>query len=173
MPRSMRKLFIAVLVVQSAHMVEHVVQLYQTYVLHLPSDRALGLLGYIVDFHKTAEWLHLFFNLFLLTALLWLLPDVRASIAGRARRNAFVVLACGVEMWHIIEHMSIAGHLIANGGGCPCPGVLTFAPDVILHFIYNALVLIGIVAVARPILAIRAHPSREAERFALASVGGS
>ncbi|GAC1422116.1 MAG: hypothetical protein NVSMB57_15400 [Actinomycetota bacterium] len=151
MPRSIRRLFIIVLAVQAAHLVEHLVQLYQTYVLHLPVDRALGLLGYLIDFHKGAAWLHLGFNLTLVTSLLWMVPDIRNSIASRPRVNTYLALGCGVEVWHIVEHLSIAGHLIANGH-CPCPGVITFVPDMPLHLAYNIVVFIGMLAVARPII---------------------
>ena len=151
MPRSIRRLFIVLLFVQAAHLVEHFVQMYQTYALHLPPEKALGLLGYVFDYHKSAAWLHLGFNLTLVTSLLWMAPDIRASIATRARVNTYLALACGIEVWHIIEHLSIAGHLIANGH-CPCPGVITFVPDQPLHLAYNLAVFIGIVAVARPII---------------------
>ena len=55
--------FLAVVAaVQGAHMVEHVVQLLQVTVFGVPDDDALGLLGYVVQFNGTEEWLHLGYN---------------------------------------------------------------------------------------------------------------
>ena len=61
--------FVGVVVVQSVHMFEHVLQLIQVTVWNVPDDEALGLLGYALQLQGTEEWLHLFFNLALLTSL--------------------------------------------------------------------------------------------------------
>lgn len=84
--------FAVVVVVQGVHVLEHVIQLLQVHVLGVPEDDALGLLGYVFEFHGTEEWLHLVFNsLFLgsLWVLAWAL--LRGSMArvphGRQRSS--------------------------------------------------------------------------------------
>ena len=61
--------FTAVIAVQGGHMFEHVVQVLQVYVFGVPDDDALGLLGYLLQFNGTEEWLHLGYNTFYLLAL--------------------------------------------------------------------------------------------------------
>lgn len=71
------------------------------------------------------EWLHLAFNVSLLTAVLL--------------------------FWHVIEHLVVTGNMIANGG-CPCPGIFDrFVPETMLHLGYNAIALGGLAAVVRAV----------------------
>ena len=134
----------ALTVVQGAHMVEHVVQLAQVTVLGVADDDALGLLGYVVQFNGTEEWLHLGYNAtFALGLYALILPLWRATPAGLPTW-AFWVFAAGcvwLETWHMIEHgVIIAG--VLEHGGCPCPGIGDAAlgiTDTFLHFGYNAI----------------------------------
>jgi hypothetical protein len=137
--------FVAVVVVQSVHMFEHVLQLIQVTVWHVPDDEALGLLGYVFQLQGTEEWLHLFFNLALLTCLYILLGPIRAanpSIVPRWAYLVFLIGAVGLETWHEVEHLVIISRVLLNHG-CPCPGIGDAAlgvTDTVLHFIYNAVV---------------------------------
>ena len=134
----------ALTVVQGAHMVEHVVQLAQVTVLGVADDDALGLLGYVVQFNGTEEWLHLGYNAtFALGLYALILPLWRAIPAGLPAW-AFWVFAAGcvwLETWHMVEHgVIIAG--VLEHGGCPCPGIGDAAlgvTDTVLHFGYNAI----------------------------------
>jgi hypothetical protein len=58
----------AAVVIQGGHVIEHVVQLIQVLVFGVAEDDALGLLGYVVQFNGTEEWLHLAYNGFYLLA---------------------------------------------------------------------------------------------------------
>jgi hypothetical protein len=137
--------FVGVVVVQSVHMFEHVLQLIQVTVWNVPDAEALGLLGYIFQLQGTEEWLHLFFNLALLTSLWVLLGPVRAanpSIVPRWGFLVYVIGAVGLETWHEVEHLVIISRVLMNHG-CPCPGIGDAAlgvTDTVLHFIYNAVV---------------------------------
>ena len=137
--------FVGVVVVQSVHMFEHVLQLIQVTVWNVPDDEALGLLGYVFQLQGTEEWLHLFFNLALLTSLWILLGPIRAaspSIVPRWAYLVFVIGAVGLETWHEIEHLVIISRVLMNNG-CPCPGIGDAAlgvTDTVLQFIYNAVV---------------------------------
>lgn len=152
-----------VLGVQATHFVEHIIQLFQVYVFRVPEDQALGALGAVFELHGTEEWLHLVFNLALLTALLWFRPFVRHELGVWTRSyRAYLFLGVGVEMWHVIEHLVVTGNMIANGGGCPCPGILDrIVPENILHFGYNIAALTGLAAGVVPILvaAVRHRPA--------------
>jgi hypothetical protein len=143
-----------VLGVQAAHFVEHIIQLIQVYALRIPEARALGALGAVFAFHGTEEWMHLAFNVSLLTALLWFQPFVRHQLGVWSRPyRMYLFLGVSVEMWHVIEHLVVTGNMLANGGGCPCPGILDrIFPETMLHFGYNAAALTGLAAGTIPIL---------------------
>jgi|1186.fasta_scaffold62536_2 hypothetical protein len=155
--------FLAIVVaVQGGHVVEHVIQIVQVYVLGVPEDEALGALGYLLQLNGTEEWLHLGFNSLYLTSLyVLILPLWRITPAGLPMRLFATFLACSVwvETWHMVEHGVIISHVIANGG-CPCPGIGDAAlnlSDTILHFFYNAVAYVGVVAVFLHLLRRRGH----------------
>jgi hypothetical protein len=139
----------AVVAVQGGHVIEHIVQLAQVFLLGVPDADALGLLGYVLQFNGTEEWLHLGYNAFYLVALYALiLPLWRITPAVLPRWGFWFFVAASVwlESWHVIEHGVIIAHVIANGG-CPCPGIGDVAlglSDTILHFGYNAIAYAGI-----------------------------
>ena len=134
-------LFLGVVIVQGIHVVEHVIQLIQVFVLGIPDDKALGLLGYVFQLQGTEEWLHLVFNVTYLTALLLLVAPLRSVVPDVVPRWAFAafVFGVGLESWHNVEHAVIISNVIRNGG-CPCPGIGDVAlgiTDTVLHFFYN------------------------------------
>lgn len=136
---------VGVFAVQSVHMFEHVLQLIQVTAWNVPDDEALGLLGYVFQLQGTEEWLHLFFNLALLSSLWLLVGPIRAaspSIVPVWGCLVYLVGAVGLETWHQVEHLVIIFRVIANDG-CPCPGIGDAAlgvSDTVLHFIYNGVV---------------------------------
>jgi hypothetical protein len=144
--RGWYRFFVIVVAIQSVHMFEHVVQLLQVTVWHVPDDRALGLLGYVLQLQGTEEWLHFFFNLALLTSLWILLGPIRDSSPAVIPRPAYLVYLFGavaLETWHEIEHLVIISRVLRHDG-CPCPGIgdsLLGVTDTILHFAYNGVVL--------------------------------
>jgi hypothetical protein len=140
----------AVVVIQGGHVVEHIVQLLQVTVLGVPDDRALGLLGYVLQFNGTEEWLHLGYNsLYLLSLYALILPlwRVTPAVLPTLAFWFFIAASVWVETWHMVEHGVIISHVIANGG-CPCPGIGDAAlsvSDAVLHFFYNVLAYAGLV----------------------------
>ena len=140
----------AVLAVQGGHVFEHIVQMTQVYVLGVPDDDALGLLGYVLQFNGTEEWLHLGFNSLYLASLYALILPLRRVTPRALPLWSFALFLFGsvwLETWHVIEHGVIIAHVIANGG-CPCPGIGDAAlgvSDTILHFFYNVLAYLGVV----------------------------
>lgn len=144
-------LFAGVVIVQSIHVVEHIIQLAQVYLFGVPEDDALGLLGYVFAIQDTEEWLHLAFNVSFLLALYLLVIPLRALVPRTIPLPAFhvfVVGAVGLESWHVVEHVVIISNVIANDG-CPCPGIGDVAlgiTDTVLHFVYNAVAYIALLA---------------------------
>ena len=140
----------AVVAIQGGHVVEHVIQLFQVFAFGVPEQDALGLLGYVLQFNGTEEWLHLGYNTFYLLALYALiLPLWRITPAVVSTRAFwfFIFASVWIESWHIVEHGVIISRVIANSG-CPCPGIGDVAlglSDTILHFFYNALAYGGVV----------------------------
>ncbi len=151
-----RRLFVfyaAVIAIQGVHLIEHVIQLIQVFVLGVPEDDALGLLGYVFEFQGTEEWLHLGFNSAYLAGLLVILAGLLWSSAARtvvplAALLAFFLFGVWLETWHVVEHLVIIGNVLANDG-CPCPGILDAGlgvGDTVLHFGYNAVAYAGTAA---------------------------
>ena len=140
----------AVVAIQGGHVVEHVVQVLQVFAFGVPEPDALGLLGYVLQFNGTEEWLHLGYNTFYLVALYALILPLRRITPAVVPTWAFwffIVASVWIETWHMVEHGVIISNVIANGG-CPCPGIGDAAlglSDTILHFFYNALAYAGIV----------------------------
>jgi hypothetical protein len=151
--------------VQGGHVFEHIVQVLQVFVFGVPEDEALGLLGYVLQFNGTEEWLHLVFNgvylasLYALIVPLWRVTPVVLPTWAFA---VFLLASVWVETWHMVEHAVIISHVIANGG-CPCPGIGDVAldlSDTILHFFYNAIAYAGVVIVLLFALRDRGHALR-------------
>lgn len=148
-------------------MVEHVIQLVQVYALGVPDDDALGLLGYVFEFHGTEEWLHLAFNLTYLVALYVVLIGVVGLYRlGRLTwwvLALYVCYAVGLETWHMTEHVVIIAGVIRNDG-CPCPGIGDAAlgvSDTQLHFVYNMAAYAGTLVPFRQF--VRATGDRSAQ----------
>ena len=139
----------AVVAIQGGHVVEHIVQLLQVTVFGVPDDRALGLLGYVLQFNGTEEWLHLGYNTVYLLSLYALIAPLRRitpAVLPVLTFWFFIAASVWLESWHMVEHGVIISHVIANGG-CPCPGIGDVAlgvSDTVLHFFYNLLAYAGI-----------------------------
>ena len=114
-----------VVVVQGAHVIEHIVQLLQVTVFGVPEDEALGFLGYLIQFNGTEEWLHLGYNVLYLIALYVLTIPLWRITPGILPVGAFwtyLAASVWIESFHMVEHGVIIRNVIANGG-CPCPGI--------------------------------------------------
>lgn len=144
--------YTVIVVVQGVHVVEHVIQLIQVYVMGVPEAVALGLLGYVFQFQGTEEWLHLAFNSLYLTCLYvvaWGIlrsPSMRAAVP-RLALVTFLFFGVWLESWHVIEHVVIISNVVANNG-CPCPGIVDAQlgiSDTALHFGYNAVAYVATV----------------------------
>jgi hypothetical protein len=142
--------FAGVMLVQGVHVIEHIIQLIQVFILDVPEDDALGLLGYVYQFKGTEEFLHLGFNASYLLALFLLIVPLKRRTPDPVpvwAMATFAVGAVGLESWHMVEHIVIITHVLQNNG-CPCPGIVDAAtgiPDTVLHFFYNAITYAAVV----------------------------
>ena len=142
------RVFVALVLVQGIHVVEHVIQLVQIYLFGVPEDDALGLLGYVFEIQGTEEWLHLGFNAVYLLALYFLLVPLARAVRRGLPLWAFLVFlvgGVGLETWHEVEHIVITSNIVRNGG-CPCPGILDVrlgVGDSVLHFFYNTITYVA------------------------------
>jgi hypothetical protein len=119
-------------VTQSGHFLEHVVQTYQIHVLGLRGAAAPGVFGAL-----DIEWVHFLWNS-------WVLITV-AILVSRFPRNVWLWSLVPMTIWHEVEHMWIMVEFIRSGiagtpgllasGGVIGGGLPLVRPD--LHFLYN------------------------------------
>lgn len=130
------------LAVQSFHMLEHIVQLIQKFVLNISA--AHGLLGASLDF----EPVHFIYNIIYLS----LIAIVWQSFRNTPVRNmkliygllSFVLVS---QSWHFLEHIvKLQQHFV---NGClTCSGILGYyANPILLHFGYNMIVFVPLIIV--------------------------
>jgi hypothetical protein len=87
----------AVVAIQGGHVVEHIVQLLQMTVFGVPDDSALWLLGYVLQFNGTEEWLHLGYNSMYLLSLYALIVSLwRVTPAVLPTRAFWFFIAASV-----------------------------------------------------------------------------
>ena len=129
--------WLALLLGQALHLIEHAVQMAQLHILQLPPSSAHGVVGAL-----DIEWVHLIWNTFVLGATILLLTGARAN-----RWLLALVALAGV---HEIEHVYLTWNYAQGGlsgapglfasGGALAGGLPIARPD--LHFIYNLAELI-------------------------------
>jgi hypothetical protein len=117
---------------QTAHLLEHVAQMFQIHVQHLTGSSAQGIVGQL-----NIEWVHFIWNAFVLVALVVLLPHFRT--------NAWLIAVTPLAAWHFVEHSVMIATYIQTGvpgtpgllssGGLLRGGLPIARPD--LHFLYN------------------------------------
>lgn len=132
-------IFLAALILQGFHMVEHFTQVYQFLVLRMPAFEAHGLL-----FFLDLEWNHFSFNLLYFLLLAYVYTGYkfydRKEFAGRNPIPRYAFLAgFFIQGYHVIEHSARIGQFLQSG--CtPCEGILGwFFNGILLHFTLNSI----------------------------------
>jgi hypothetical protein len=142
-------------VIQSAHMVEHVAQVTQKFILGWP--KAPGLLGSIFDL----EWVHFLYNSSLQVAILAILIFWRRNI--REPLPIVVTAAAVFQGYHTVEHIVKMYQYYALGITVGPKGILGYVfPLIWLHFFFNLITLVLIVGmwrVVRPLWVRRLSPA--------------
>jgi hypothetical protein len=128
------------LVVVLAHWAEHLVQVYQIWVLGRPRPQARGVLGQFFPWLVTSEWLHYGYALVMLVFLVLLRPGFVASA------RAWWTVALVIQFWHHIEHLLLliqaqTGHMFF-GKAVPTSVLQLVFPRVELHLFYNSVVFV-------------------------------
>jgi len=128
--------------VQSFHMLEHIVQVIQKFILQLPV--AHGILGASLDF----EPVHFTFNILYLglVAAVWII-FTETPIRKMNLIYGLVTFVLVFQLWHFIEHaVKLVQHFV---NGCiSCPGILGYYFDpILLHFAYNTIVYVPLIVV--------------------------
>jgi len=143
----------AALVIQTAHMVEHVAQVSQKFVLMM--DQARGFLGAIFDL----EWVHFVYNAGLEVA--FLAAFLRWRRADRTGVSSFLTVLVWVQGYHTVEHIAKMVQYYALGITMGPKGLLGFVlPLIWLHFAFNLVVLTLVVLVWDHLRGNRFQPSR-------------
>lgn len=146
------------MVIVLGHWAEHLVQAYQVWVLDWPRPHAGGLLGLAFPALVTSEWLHYWYAVLMLAALVML----RHGFVGRAR--GWWRASMWIQVWHHFEHLLLLLQALTGAMllGRPVPtsvAQLVF-PRVELHLLYNAIVFVPMVVAM--IHHVRARPEERA-----------
>ena len=151
-----RTVFEALLVVQLAHLGEHLVQIAQIHLLGWPAPEARGLVAAF-----DVETMHFLWNVGVLAAVAWLL---RVGIASRALAATFMWAAAHtVEHAYLITRAMLTGlesapGILGGGGllstaGIAVPGLTTWTRPTV-HLVWNvgeiALLALAYIAFAQP-----------------------
>lgn len=125
-------IFIAIVII---HFLEHVVQLYQLYILDWPRPQCLGLLSLNFPWLMTSEWLHYLFAY----VMLWGLIEFKDKALNKKWWNTAKYL----QYYHYLEHMIL---LLQMMRGIPFAERISigglFFPRMELHFFYNLMIII-------------------------------
>lgn len=127
--------------VQSFHMLEHIAQVVQKFVLQVPAH---GILGASLDF----EPVHFAFNILylVLVAAVWI-SFRKTPIRKMNLVYGIVTFVLVFQSWHFIEHaVKLEQHFVK---GCvTCPGILGYYFDpILLHFTYNTIVYVPLIVI--------------------------
>ena len=139
-------MFVATVVIQTLHMVEHVAQVFQKFVLDFPY--AHGLIGSL-----DLEQVHFTFNLMYLGALIyvtlgWLNFGSRVCRYGQEKMlGALLIATVVVQGYHMVEHSARLVQFL-NTGLQGTPGLLGGQFDgVVFHAAMNTVVYLPAVVV--------------------------
>ena len=150
--------------VQSFHMVEHVVQVWQVQVAESPNRS--GLVGAAAD----VEWVHFAFNAVVLAFLfqVWRTGRANGWLPGPGGAAAWLAGAVALQGFHLVEHSAkLWQHLTL--GVDPGAGIVGRAVDLVwLHFAVNTAVWVGTTIAVGSLLA---HARRSQPRVVAGTTG--
>lgn len=135
----------AFLVLAIAHLVEHVSQGIQYWLLGWTPSMAQGAMGLLMPHLTASEWLHWSYNGGMLAGLILL----EAGIVGRARKWWLAALA--LQGWHFVEHCLLLSQPLIGwrlgGAGVPTSlaQLVIDIGRIELHMLYNWLVFAPLV----------------------------
>lgn len=127
--------FLVFIIVTYFHWLEHLIQVYQVYILDIPRSIAGGVLGYFLPELLENETLHFTYNLFWIAGLLLLYP----GLSGRAAWWGKVAVI--LQGLHFFEHVLlqvqwVTGYYLFNSAWPTSIGQQVFM-RIELHFWYT------------------------------------
>lgn len=127
-------------IITLAHLAEHIVQMYQLYILGWTLPESRGILGQFFPWLMQSEFLHYAYALVMLIGIIMLQPGF-TDFWGRFWWNTALI----IQIWHHFEHAMLISQAIVgtNLWGSPIPTSIlqVFFPRAELHFTYNMMVL--------------------------------
>jgi hypothetical protein len=143
-PRATALLFFETVALQGVHEIEHVVQVVQRTVLGV--GNGAGVLGSVFDI----EPVHMVYNAAFLVLLGAVYVGCRRHRSAIPARGALVLsllgLAVALQSYHTVEHVVKMWQYVATGLN-GTPGILGhWIPVVYLHFAYNTLIYLPVLA---------------------------
>ncbi|MGL5874023.1 MAG: hypothetical protein ACRC2R_16915 [Xenococcaceae cyanobacterium] len=123
-----------------AHLIEHIAQILEVYLLHLPREKSLGFLGLAYPWLMRSETLHYALALYMLIAII----IYKNKFKGQALQYWNVALV--LQNWHHLEHLLLllqatTGYYLFNSSVPTSVGQL-IVPKIELHFFYNSIIFI-------------------------------
>lgn len=122
------------------HFIEHIAQILEVYWLHLPREKALGLLGLVYPWLMRSETLHYALSLYMLIAII----IYRNKFRGQAL--VYWNIALSLQNWHHLEHLLLLLQATTSyylfDRDVPTSVGQLFFPKIELHFFYNLLVFL-------------------------------
>ena len=146
-------------VVQSFHMLEHGVQVFQVYVAD--AEHRSGLAGSVAD----TEWVHFLYNSAVLAFLLWAwrtLAREAAREGGWRASSTFLPAAALIQVFHQVEHTAKLIQHLATGVD-PAPGLVGHVAGLVwFHYAINLAVYAGLAIALAPRVKelLRVRPDR-------------
>lgn len=123
-------IYLVLMIAATAHLAEHILQMFQFYVWHV---KPWGLIGQIAD----REWLHVWYNLPSYLVVLFLYLTIRKNIPDfykTDKSTKALTLFLWIQGYHLLEH-TVKIYQYFTTGIEPAPGILGNAvPLVPLHF---------------------------------------
>jgi hypothetical protein len=142
-----RDLLLVGFLVQTFHMLEHGVQVFQVYVAD--AETRSGLAGAVAD----TEWVHFLYNTGVLAFLVWAWWVLRRATPMdglRQASSASLLAAAVIQIYHQVEHTTKLIQHLATGVD-PAPGLVGQVVDLVwFHYGINLAVYAGIVLALAP-----------------------
>ena len=136
-------IFMGLLVIQIAHMIEHTAQVHQYF---LGVEPARGFLGAWFDF----VWVHFAFNVSVFLIIVWAYAAWRRQAGGwrvTERGRKWFLALIGFQAYHALEHVIQMGQYLATADPKPSGLIGMVLPNPIAHFDLNLILLVLIACV--------------------------
>lgn len=127
--------------ISTAHLMEHIVQMWQIKGMKCELSKANGIIGYWFPWLMTSEVLHYGYAFIMLVGFIALRPGFVGF-----RGITWWDVALWIQVWHFFEHVLLISQAIVGQNildyDQPMSVLQFFVPRAELHFTYNAIIFI-------------------------------